>query len=51
MIYIAPMLFGGSNAPTLADGLGLPRERALQLTLTDVEHFDDGGVVLKYRIK
>src|SRR5690606_11827473 len=26
MLYIAPMIFGGANAPTLADGLGVPRD-------------------------
>ena len=49
MIYIAPMIFGGAHAPTLADGLGLPRERALEMKLVDVERWDDGGVLLKYR--
>ncbi len=49
MIYIAPMIFGGANAPTLADGLGLPRERALTMKLVDVERWDDGGILLKYR--
>jgi len=49
MIYIAPMIFGGANAPTLADGLGVPRERALEMKLTGVETWDDGGVLLKYR--
>jgi 2,5-diamino-6-(ribosylamino)-4(3H)-pyrimidinone 5'-phosphate reductase len=51
MIYIAPMVFGGSSAPTLADGIGVPRDAALELTLTDVERWEDGGVVLKYKIK
>lgn len=51
MIYIAPMIFGGSNAPTLADGYGLVRESAGQLKLADVERWDDGGVILKYRVK
>lgn len=48
-IYVAPMIFGGANAPTLADGFGVPRERALDIKLTDVEQWDDGGIVLKYR--
>jgi 2,5-diamino-6-(ribosylamino)-4(3H)-pyrimidinone 5'-phosphate reductase len=50
MIYIAPMIFGGANAPTLADGLGLPREHALEMKLTDVEKWDNGGVLLKYMV-
>jgi 2,5-diamino-6-(ribosylamino)-4(3H)-pyrimidinone 5'-phosphate reductase len=49
LIYIAPMIFGGAQAPTLADGLGVPRERALGMKLTGVEQWDDGGVLLKYR--
>lgn len=48
-IYVAPMIFGGANAPTPADGLGVPRERAIEMKLTDVERWEDGGVVLKYR--
>jgi riboflavin biosynthesis pyrimidine reductase len=27
--YVAPMIFGGANAPTMADGFGVPREAAL----------------------
>ena len=49
LIYIAPMIFGGAHAPTLADGTGIPREKAMQMKLTDVEQWDDGGVVLKYK--
>jgi 2,5-diamino-6-(ribosylamino)-4(3H)-pyrimidinone 5'-phosphate reductase len=51
MIYVAPMIFGGANAPTLADGAGLLRESALSMSLNGVEQWDDGGVVLKYRVK
>jgi 2,5-diamino-6-(ribosylamino)-4(3H)-pyrimidinone 5'-phosphate reductase len=47
--YIAPMIFGGANAPTPADGLGVPRDAAFHLKLMDVEKWDDGGVVLKYK--
>ncbi|MBI2331234.1 MAG: dihydrofolate reductase family protein [Chloroflexi bacterium] len=49
LIYIAPMIFGGANAPTPADGLGLAREGAMEMKLADVEHWEDGGVVLKYK--
>jgi 2,5-diamino-6-(ribosylamino)-4(3H)-pyrimidinone 5'-phosphate reductase len=49
MIYVAPMIFGGANAPTLADGLGLSRDAALEMKLTDVERWEDGGIVLKYK--
>ena len=48
-IYVAPMIFGGANAPTLADGMGVLRESAIEMKLIDIERWDDGGVVLKYR--
>lgn len=49
-IYIAPMIFGGASAPTLADGPGLKRDTAIELKLLDVEKWDDGGVLLRYKI-
>ena len=49
--YIAPMIFGGAHAPTMADGLGVPREAALHLDLSDIEKWDDGGVVLRYFLR
>jgi len=49
MIYIAPMVFGGANAPSPADGLGVLRERAVEMKLANIEHWDDGGVILKYK--
>jgi 2,5-diamino-6-(ribosylamino)-4(3H)-pyrimidinone 5'-phosphate reductase len=51
MIYIAPMIFGGSNAPTLADGIGVPRDLAIEMNLLDVLQWEDGGIVLRYKIK
>lgn len=50
MIYIAPMIFGGATSPTLADGLGVTRDAALELKLSSVEQWDDGGVVLRYKL-
>ena len=50
MMYIAPMIFGGTGSPTLADGSGLTRDMALPLTLTDVEKWDDGGIFLRYKL-
>jgi len=41
--YIAPVIFGGANAPTMADSLEFPRDMAIQLNLIDVEKWDDGG--------
>jgi 2,5-diamino-6-(ribosylamino)-4(3H)-pyrimidinone 5'-phosphate reductase len=44
MIYVAPMIFGGANAPTLADGLGLMRSGAIALKLMNIELHEDGGI-------
>jgi 2,5-diamino-6-(ribosylamino)-4(3H)-pyrimidinone 5'-phosphate reductase len=49
-VYVAPMVFGGETAPTLAGGLGLPRERAIALELLSSEAWEDGGVLLRYRV-
>ncbi len=49
MVYVAPVLFGGASAPTLADGAGL--EDALHLSLVGAEEMDDGGVLLHYRVR
>ncbi|MDO9300106.1 MAG: dihydrofolate reductase family protein, partial [Anaerolineales bacterium] len=42
-IYIAPMIFGGANAPTPADGLGLTQSAAIALKLINIEPHEDGG--------
>lgn len=49
-IYIAPMLFGGERAPTLAAGAGLTRSEAIPLKLTNVETHEDGGILLVYKL-
>ncbi|MBM3123788.1 MAG: 2,5-diamino-6-(ribosylamino)-4(3H)-pyrimidinone 5'-phosphate reductase [Chloroflexi bacterium] len=49
-VYVAPMIFGGSDAPTLADGLGFPRDAAVSLQLKNVDQLEDGGVVLRYTL-
>jgi len=49
--YIAPMIFGGASAPTLAAGSGLERSAALPLKLIHVEQHEDGGVLLKYQLE
>ncbi len=47
--YIAPLIFGGANAPTLAAGNGLTRASALPLKLVETRILDgDGGVLLRY---
>ena len=48
-IYIAPMIFGGESAPTLAAGSGLARSEAIPLKLVDMEMWEDGGALLKYQ--
>jgi 2,5-diamino-6-(ribosylamino)-4(3H)-pyrimidinone 5'-phosphate reductase len=46
--YVAPMIFGGANAPTMAAGSGLERGEAIPLKLVSAEAWEDGGVLLKY---
>jgi 2,5-diamino-6-(ribosylamino)-4(3H)-pyrimidinone 5'-phosphate reductase len=48
--YVAPLVFGGESAPTLAAGPGLVRKAAILLKLVDAEAWEDGGVLLKYKI-
>jgi 2,5-diamino-6-(ribosylamino)-4(3H)-pyrimidinone 5'-phosphate reductase len=48
--YIAPLVFGGESAPTLAAGLGLVRSAAIPLKLVEAEAWEDGGVLLKYKL-
>lgn len=48
-LYVAPMVFGGGSAPTLAGGPGLVRDEAISLELVDVEKWEDGGVLLHYK--
>ena len=50
MIYIAPMIFGGDHAPTLASGNGLVRNEAIALKLEKVETHEDGGLLLIYKL-
>ena len=49
-MYVAPMIFGGEKAPTVAAGIGLERSEAVHLNLIHVESWDDGGVLLRYKI-
>jgi len=49
--YVAPMIFGGANAPTMVTGSGLERDEAIPLKLINIEHWEDGGVLLKYSLK
>ncbi len=48
--YVAPMIFGGESAPTMAAGSGLKRSEAIPLKLVETETWEDGGVLLKYQL-
>ena len=50
-VYVAPMVFGGESAPTMAAGSGLQRSEAIPLELSEVEKWEDGGVLLIYHFK
>jgi len=51
LMYIAPLVFGGESAPTLAAGPGLVRSAAIPLKLVDVEVADEaGGVLIRYSL-
>jgi 2,5-diamino-6-(ribosylamino)-4(3H)-pyrimidinone 5'-phosphate reductase len=47
-VYVAPRIFGGATAPTLADG---PGGLALGLTLTSVAAVEGSGVLLRYKVE
>jgi 2,5-diamino-6-(ribosylamino)-4(3H)-pyrimidinone 5'-phosphate reductase len=49
--YVAPMIFGGERAPTMASGPGFERGEAVPLKLMGVEGWDDGGVLLHYKVE
>ncbi len=50
-VYIAPRIFAGVSAPTLADGSGFLPEDAPHLHLESIETLDDeGGVLATYTI-
>jgi len=52
MVYIAPKIFGGATAPSLADGSGFYPEQAPRLQLASVVKFDeDGGILAHYLIQ
>lgn len=48
--YVAPMIFGGERAPTMASGPGLERSAAIPLKLIEAAPGEDGGVLLQYRL-
>ncbi len=48
--YVAPLVFGGESAPTMAAGSGLKRGEAIPLKLVEAEKWEDGGMLLKYHV-
>jgi len=50
-MYVAPMIFGGGTAPTIAAGQGLLRSDAIPLKLVESQAWDDGGVLLRYKFE
>jgi 2,5-diamino-6-(ribosylamino)-4(3H)-pyrimidinone 5'-phosphate reductase len=49
--YVAPVIFGGETAPTLAAGPGLENTASIPLKLVNTEAWQDGGVLLHYRLE
>jgi len=50
-VYIAPRVFGGASAPTLADGPGFLPELAPVLEVVSIEKFDaEGGILVHYHV-
>jgi 2,5-diamino-6-(ribosylamino)-4(3H)-pyrimidinone 5'-phosphate reductase len=49
--YVAPMIFGGAAAPSMAGGPGLERAGAIPLKLVNAEAWEDGGVLLNYTLE
>jgi riboflavin-specific deaminase-like protein len=47
-LFVAPRIFGGAAAPTLADGIG---GLSVRLTLRNVEAHADSGVLLRYKVE
>ena len=51
-VYVAPKIFGGGSAPTMADGDGLVESAAKTLMLMDVRVLDEtAGVLIRYQLK
>ena len=50
-IFVAPLVFGGESAPTLAGGFGLSDSAAVRLKLLQAEKWEDEGVLLHYQVQ
>ncbi|MEO5954004.1 MAG: dihydrofolate reductase family protein [Chloroflexia bacterium] len=49
-LYIAPIIFGGMSAPTLADGMGMIGSEVVNLQLKSVEQTEEGGLIVIYSV-
>lgn len=49
-LYVAPLILGGVDAPTPAEGPGFSIDDAIRLRLVDTSTLGDGGLVLRYRV-
>ena len=50
--YIAPIIFSGRSAPTLADGDGFLPGEEIRLHLLDISKYDnEGGILAQYSVK
>jgi len=47
-VYIAPLIFGGATAPTIADDEEI--SRSVRLDLIKLERLDDGGIWVRYLV-
>ena len=50
-VYIAPLIFGGADAPTFASAAGLERQEAIPLEQIRLEELADGGIVVYYAVR
>jgi 2,5-diamino-6-(ribosylamino)-4(3H)-pyrimidinone 5'-phosphate reductase len=48
-LYLAPLIFGGATAPTLADGPGLEAGSPARLRLNDISVEPEGGIIIHYQ--
>jgi riboflavin biosynthesis pyrimidine reductase len=49
-VYVAPLIFGGATAPTLADGHGMTGDEILRLRLKSIEQTVEGGLIIQYLV-
>jgi len=49
-VYVAPLIFAGADAPTIADGTGLAGEDAIRLRLRSVAEAGEGAFIAHYDV-